>query len=306
LAFHYSRRGSSDTLTGTYTYSIYVKKNTSTWIFFTVTDSAVNYFNLDTGAFGTTPDTCTVVALSNGWYRISATRTLAAAAGNCGVGVANSNGGGSFTATGTESVYVWGADLRSGSSAGTYQRIAAATDYATAGFLPYLAFDGVDDVLVATPASADYLLNSVAFGAQYNALSGNGTLGSIGNSATGNSFSYINENSGTSVFNASARNDAATTVSNYVGTPDLLPHVLISIWDTGGSSIRNNSSIVTGSALTGVMTVNKFALGALGRSTNTTFGNSRIYSALFISPALTTTQSAALASWIAGKSGVTL
>jgi hypothetical protein len=123
LAFHYSRRGSSDTLTGTYTYSIYVKKNTSTWIFFTVNDSAVNYFNLDTGAFGTTPDTCTVVALSNGWYRISATRTLAAAAGNCGVGVANSNNGGSFTATGTESVYVWGAQLELGSTATTYQAI---------------------------------------------------------------------------------------------------------------------------------------------------------------------------------------
>jgi len=41
--------------------------------------------------------------------------------------------------------YIWGADLRTGSSAGTYQRIAAATDYATAGFLPYLAFDGSDD-----------------------------------------------------------------------------------------------------------------------------------------------------------------
>jgi hypothetical protein len=148
LNFHYSRRGAPDTLTGTYTYSIYVKKNTSTWIFFTVNDSGVNYFNLDTGAFGTTPDTCAVVALSNGWYRISATRTLAAAAANCGNGVANSNGGGSFTATGTESVYVWGAMLNPGSSAGTYQRIAATTDYATAGFLPYLAFDGSDDYLL--------------------------------------------------------------------------------------------------------------------------------------------------------------
>jgi hypothetical protein len=36
--------------------------------------------------------------------------------------------------------YIWGADLRTGSSAGTYQRIAAATDYDTAGFLPYLYF----------------------------------------------------------------------------------------------------------------------------------------------------------------------
>ena len=121
LNFHYSRRTTPDTLTGAYTYSIYVKKNTSTWIFFTVNDSAVNYFNFDTGAFGTTPDTCTVVALPNGWYRISATRTLAAAQANCGVGVAASNGGANFTATGTESVYVWGAQLVQGSVPGDYR-----------------------------------------------------------------------------------------------------------------------------------------------------------------------------------------
>lgn len=46
---------------------------------------------------------------------------------------------------GGTTVYIWGAMLNTGSSAGTYQRIAAATDYATAGFLPYLALDGTDD-----------------------------------------------------------------------------------------------------------------------------------------------------------------
>jgi hypothetical protein len=50
----------------------------------------------------------------------------------------------------TADVLVWGADLRPTSQATgligpTYQRVAAATDYDTVGFLPYLAFDGVDD-----------------------------------------------------------------------------------------------------------------------------------------------------------------
>jgi len=310
LGVHRIQQVATTTSGAVHTLSTYIKKNTRSWVALYASGANVGrFFNVDTGTTGGTlvgtPTTSTITAVGNGWYRCEITFT-ATASTTYQIYLATGDGVNTYTGDGTSGLYIWGADLRTGSSAGTYQRIAAATDYATAGFLPYLAFDGVDDVLVATPASADYLLNSVAFGAQYNALSGNGTLGSIGNSATGNSFSYINENSGTSVFNASARNDAATTVSNYVGTPDLLPHVLISIWDTGGSSIRNNSSIVTGSALTGVMTVNKFALGALGRSTNTTFGNSRIYSALFISPALTTTQSAALASWIAGKSGVTL
>jgi hypothetical protein len=50
----------------------------------------------------------------------------------------------------TKGIYIWGADLRPASQATgligpTYQRVAAATVYDTAGFLPYLAFDGLDD-----------------------------------------------------------------------------------------------------------------------------------------------------------------
>jgi hypothetical protein len=220
--------------------------------------------------------------------------------------LADANSSLTATASGTNGIYIWGADLRTGSSAGTYQRIAAATDYDTVGFLPYLAFDGVDDILIATPASADYILNSVAFGAQYNAFSGSAVLGSIGNSTTGNPFSYISENSGTSLFAAITRTDAVANGAVYIGTPDLLPHVLISIWSASASSIQNNSSIVTGSAITGAITANKFTLGALGRNANSAFANSRIYSALFMSPALTTAQSASLASYMAAKSGVTL
>jgi hypothetical protein len=296
-----------------HTLSIYAKANTSS-IAWVSSNSGESYavFNLSTGTVissGNATASITAVPGYPGWYRLIAANTTVASTYFIAGGKDSYTSGHPWsngTWTSGNSIYMWGADLRTGSSAGTYQRIAAATDYATAGFLPYLAFDGVDDVLVATPASADYILNSVAFGAQFNAFLGNATLGSIGNSATGNSFSYIAENSGTSVFAASARNDAATTLANYIGTTDLLPHVLISIWSASASSVQNNSSIVTGSAFTGVITANKFTLGALGRNTNSAFANSRIYSALFISPALTTAQSASLASYIAAKSGVTL
>ena len=285
------------------TVSVYLKAGTATTAYIgDVNLGSLATFNLSAvTSTNTGGSNSFITSMGNGWYRCGVTY-LAVAGFSRWVFAA----GTTYNANTTTTLYCWGADLRTGFSAGTYQRIAAATDYATAGFLPYLAFDGVDDILIATPASADYILNSVAFGAQYNAFSGNATLGSIGNSATGNSFSYIAENSASSLFNASARNDAATTVSTYIGTPDLLPHVLISIWNASASSVQNNSSIVTGSALTGVITANKFALGALGRSTNTAFSNSRIYSALFISPALTTAQSTSLASYIAAKSGVTL
>jgi hypothetical protein len=50
----------------------------------------------------------------------------------------------------SNTIYVWGADLRPASQATgligpTYQRVVDAATYDTAGFLPYLQFDGIDD-----------------------------------------------------------------------------------------------------------------------------------------------------------------
>jgi hypothetical protein len=44
-------------------------------------------------------------------------------------------------------LYIWGADLRVANQANlpSYQRVNTATDYDTAGFPPYLKFDGIDD-----------------------------------------------------------------------------------------------------------------------------------------------------------------
>jgi hypothetical protein len=118
-AFHYTNRAGL-VVTGSHVHTFYVKKNTATWIFFTVSDSGINYFNLDTGLFGTTPDACTATAVGNGWYRISAVRTLAAVQANCGIGIAGSNGGANFTAAGTESIFIWGAQLEAGAFATSY------------------------------------------------------------------------------------------------------------------------------------------------------------------------------------------
>jgi hypothetical protein len=59
----------------------------------------------------------------------------------------NLNAGGG---SGAGSQIIWGAQLIVTNSllSNAYQRIAAATDYDTSGFLPYLAFDGTDDSLL--------------------------------------------------------------------------------------------------------------------------------------------------------------
>ena len=56
------------------------------------------------------------------------------------------------TANGTDGVLIWGADLRPASQATgligpTYQRVVDAATYDTAGFLPYLVADGIDDAM---------------------------------------------------------------------------------------------------------------------------------------------------------------
>lgn len=110
-----------------YTYSFYAKSNTGTNVLTLRNDTA----GTNIGTYTPTSD----------WVRYSFTFTAVGTSAQLWP-LQDRN------ASGFGSTYIWGADLRTGSSAGTYQRIAAATDYATAGFLPYLAFDGTDDSFV--------------------------------------------------------------------------------------------------------------------------------------------------------------
>jgi hypothetical protein len=111
------------------------------------------YFNLSNGTVGTQAfgSTGSIQNAGNGWYRCTVTRNAPGGTYFSALEVHTANNQAlSWTAAGTETILVWGADLRPTSQATgligpTYQRVAAATDYDTVGFLPYLAFDGVDD-----------------------------------------------------------------------------------------------------------------------------------------------------------------
>jgi hypothetical protein len=96
-----------------------------------------------------------VVTATTTWQRFSFSSPFTIA----GTGVFGFDQRAAGTQNGT--VEIWGADLRitnDGVDIPAYQRIAAATDYDTVGFLPYLAFDGSDDFLVTgsiNPGSVD-------------------------------------------------------------------------------------------------------------------------------------------------------
>jgi hypothetical protein len=120
-----------------YTTVIYVKPLDST------TDQQLLASNIGLLASGVVP-TSNIEDVGNGWKRITRVHALASASSSASyrlqlVGNVSPQ---------TMDLLVWGADLRPASQATgligpTYQRVAAATVYDTAGFLPYLAFDGL-------------------------------------------------------------------------------------------------------------------------------------------------------------------
>jgi hypothetical protein len=155
--------GSANT---SYTLSRYIKNASgSRWFLLGIneaTSNAVAFFHFQPstntqGVVGVTSAawsgaTAQVTSLPNGWYRVSLTATLTSAANISDFSRYKTvdNGPSSYAGDGTSGMYHWGADLRPASQATgligpTYQRVAAATVYDTAGFLPYLAFDGLDD-----------------------------------------------------------------------------------------------------------------------------------------------------------------
>ena len=134
------------------TWSVYAKANGRDQIRIVVDGSAANstYFTL-TGSGTASPgvsSTATITSLGNGWYRCAHT-TTATLSSNPYIATAESN---VMIASGdnTKGVYLWGAQLETGSSATNYQKVVATTDVTESGVgdLWHLVFDGSDDSLV--------------------------------------------------------------------------------------------------------------------------------------------------------------
>jgi hypothetical protein len=108
------------------TFSVYAKAAERSWISLYI--GAVNtsaFFNLSTGTVGTVQAsvTASITSVGNGWYRCSIT---AASVGNGsltrGIYVANADNSTSYTGDGTSGIFIWGAQLQTGSTATTYTR----------------------------------------------------------------------------------------------------------------------------------------------------------------------------------------
>jgi hypothetical protein len=147
------------TVAGTaYTTSVYAKKNNHRYVFVNVSGDAEDHitavFDLDGGGTaatetdtGTDSGTITgtaMTAVGNGWYRLSLTGSIAITATVRMLGFAGAATGNTFNNegrptvswAGTESFYVWGAQIELASSAGKYVATTAAAVYESRYELP--------------------------------------------------------------------------------------------------------------------------------------------------------------------------
>lgn len=147
-------------------HSVYLKAGTHS--FMQIHDGAsASYFanfNVSTGVVGTaTGCTAAMTDVGNGWYRCSIAMTLNGANPVLCVGMVTSNTAArneSWTAVGTETVLVWGAQLETGSTATAYQRVTDQYNVTEAGkqTLHYVQYDGSDDGYVTPTISPESAL----------------------------------------------------------------------------------------------------------------------------------------------------
>lgn len=147
---------SATSVAGVHTYSLYAKADGYSWIILYVAGPNLGrFFNVSNGTIGSVfvgaPTSSNITPVGNGWFRCEITVTSAITTPTVRIYGRSEDNQGSFAGDGTSGILIWGAQLTQTAvfPSNVYQRIAAATDYATgAAFPQYLSFDGTDDSLL--------------------------------------------------------------------------------------------------------------------------------------------------------------
>ncbi len=211
--------------------------------------------------------------------------------------------------------YIWGADLRLGTSAGPYQRVNTATDYDTDEryFPKYLRFDGVDDYLN-LPYMGLYAGGGASIITGRDALSQATDTYIISERSTtdadpkyfpsrqlangGNMDAYISDDTAAVVLD--------TVGSAFGGAAD---KVIRSVVDTGSNlKLYKNGAVAASDNYTraGTLTLNTTTIGASVSTTTSNYAKMNLYGLLITKSALTDAQRIACERHLSRKAGVAL
>jgi hypothetical protein len=205
--------------------------------------------------------------------------------------------------TSGDEIEVWHPDLRQtgliSSAIPNYQRIAAATDYATAGFAPYLAFDGVDDFLSAAYVQSAYPLTITA--GVNNDTSPSSNLGIASVNQSDSSYKQLRDDSAgqTSSMDRNAAQNVTPTIT-VTGNKFCLAQLETSLL----------THQVNGGTTTTLANANAFGTSVsifLGKTRPAgLFSPARDYGVVITNTVLSAAEKDSLKNWMASKMGVTL
>jgi hypothetical protein len=260
-----------------------------------------------------------ITALSNGWYLCVVNGTAAAGGRPYGPRLCDAAGNSTYTGDGVSGLFIWGFDLRPTSQATgligpTYQRVAAATVYDTAGFLPYLAFDGL---------SWSMSTNSIDFSAgdKVTAWAGvrklsdaqRGNIIELGNLETPTNGSFflngplIGATPRYSFASAGTASQNATYTNAAVAAP--VTNVLTGIGDISGDSaiLRvNGAQAASNTGDQGTGNYGNYSMFIGARADTSLFFNGWMYSLTVRGAQSSASEISAMESWVAGKTGVSI
>jgi len=320
-----------------HTLSVRFKKNTNRYVYIAQAATANNYisavFDLDGGgaaatqtSVGATSGTLTSTAqssLGSGWYEVSITGSILSSSRFCTFGFAaaaigntfDTSGNVLFAVGGTESIYIWGADLRvanDGVGIPSYQRVGAAIDYDTTGFPLYLKFDGVDDCLYTSSINFT-ATDKMTVWSGVRKLSDAVTnppaaIAELTTSTASNNGAFLlsaPNTSGSASYSAISKGTAASTntVTTYTAP---ITNVLSAALDIGsdGNSVKVNAGTAVTSATdqgTGNFSNAVLYVGRRGNSASFTSLNGRLYSLIVRGAESTETQITQTETWVNGK-----
>ena len=171
-AYHYVLRGSPGYVAGVgFVAEVYAKYAGRRYVRvviyngFSTTSEAV--FDVQNGAVGTFVGggaTRSIVSIGDGWYRLIVISAASATvgAGSVGFALQDADASGPYVGDGTSGVYLWGAQLHTGSTASDYQAIlTGGSAYSSTGFPIAQKYNGTNSSMATAAFAAGTLINGM-------------------------------------------------------------------------------------------------------------------------------------------------